>query len=184
MEKNENLFSFGKINKYFIIPFLCPIFLFLTNYFISLYVNIFFYEIKFDDDNDDKLYYDLFKRKSYLISSIAFLSYFAGGSLYFISYIRTGVYNRESKEINSLIIILSILFALSLLFCIDVITSLYFINKKAFEKNIYYLIFMPIFSKFILKNELFKHQILSLFIFLVGLFLLLIPYFSNEKKLK
>ena len=71
---------------------------------------------------------------------------------------------------------------MSLLFCIDVITSLYFINKKAFEKNIYYLIFMPIFSKFILKNELFKHQILSLFIFLVGLFLLLIPYFSNEKK--
>ena len=37
MVKNESLFSFGKINKYFIIPFLCPIFCFLLNHFFKLY---------------------------------------------------------------------------------------------------------------------------------------------------
>ena len=38
-EKNverEFLFSFAKINKYFIIPFLCPIFCMIANYFILL----------------------------------------------------------------------------------------------------------------------------------------------------
>jgi len=95
MGKNESLFSFGKINKYFINPFLCPIFCFITNYFIDLYIFIFVDEKRIDDD---KLYRDFFKKKSYLISSTFLSSYFVGGFLYFISYIRTGTYNRESKE--------------------------------------------------------------------------------------
>ena len=58
MEKNECLFSFGKINKYFLIPFLCPIFFFLLGIFILLYI------YKFIDKTtiyDDKLYRDFFK---------------------------------------------------------------------------------------------------------------------------
>ena len=40
MKKNERIFSFGKINKYFIIPFLCPIFHFLSGYSLRLYSTI------------------------------------------------------------------------------------------------------------------------------------------------
>ena len=36
--KKKHLFSFAKINKYFIFPFLCPVFCFLGNYCIfSIY---------------------------------------------------------------------------------------------------------------------------------------------------
>ena len=70
------------------------------------------------------------KRKSYLLSSIVFLSYFIGGFLYFISYIRTGAYTRESKEINFLKMFF-ILFVMSLLFCFNVICVFYFINHKS-----------------------------------------------------
>ena len=35
-KEKECLFSFAKINKYFIIPFLCPIFCTICNYFINI----------------------------------------------------------------------------------------------------------------------------------------------------
>ena len=75
-----------------------------------------------------------------------------------------------------------ILFVMSLLFCFNVICVFYFINKKTFEKKFYYLIFLPIFSKFILKSKLFRHQIFSLFIILIGVSLLFISFILNEKK--
>ena len=78
MEKYKCLFSIGKINKYFIIPFLCPIFCFLKAFFATLYV-----KIPNENDIDKKI-----KNKIYLLSSSASLSYFGGGLLYFISYIR------------------------------------------------------------------------------------------------
>jgi len=79
MEKRECLFSCGKINKYFIIPFLCPLFCFLTNYFYKLYI-----EIPNEKPVDEKI-----KKKIYFLSSTNSLSYFGGGLLYFITYIRS-----------------------------------------------------------------------------------------------
>ena len=35
-QKNNKLFSFATINKYFIIPFLCPIFCMIGNFFIVI----------------------------------------------------------------------------------------------------------------------------------------------------
>jgi len=48
-------------------------------------------------------------------------------------------------------------------------------NKIVFEKRLYFLLFLPIFSKIILKNELYRHQILSLFISIIGIIFLFIP---------
>jgi len=79
MEKKECLFSCGKINKYFIIPFLCPIFCFLENYFFELYA-----EIPNKNSSDEKI-----KKKLYFLSSAYSLSYFGDGLLYFITYIRS-----------------------------------------------------------------------------------------------
>jgi len=130
MEEKECLFSCGKINKYFIIPFLCPIFCFLTNYFFKLYA-----EIPNKNSADEKI-----KKKLYFLSSTQSLSYFGGGLLYFITYIRSKtkapnksrvsssstieyIYN-EPIEQNNTLKILSILFVISLLLNFNIVCGL------------------------------------------------------------
>ena len=86
------------------------------------------------------------KKKVYLVSSISSLYYFGGGLLYFISSV---------SFIN--------------------ICSLLTFNKNVFEPRLYYFLLLPFFSKIILKSELFRHQILSLFISIIGIIFLFIP---------
>ena len=77
--KKEKLFSFAKLNKYFIFPFLSPIFCFLGNFFLELIYN------------DEGI-----NNKEFLIAIITSLSYIGGGILYFISWIRTRT--EESRD--------------------------------------------------------------------------------------
>jgi len=176
MKKNESLFSFGKLNKYFIIPFLCPIFCFLANYFLKLYNN---------EISKSKEKYDI-KNKLFLISFSLFLSYFVGGLLYCISYIRTQtedlIYNEKIININPLKIFF-IFCVMSLILYFALICGFLSINEKVFEKRLYFLLFLPIFSKIILKDELFRHQILSLFISIIGIILLFISLILIEKEI-
>ena len=201
MKKNESLFSFGKLNKYFIIPFLCPIFCFLANYSIQLYNN---------EISKSKEKYDI-KNKLFLISFSIFFSYLVGGLLYCISYIRTQtedlkkskenkkertgsfasksssssieyIYNKKTININPLKIFF-IFCAMSLILHFALICRFLSINEKVFEKRLYFLLFLPIFSQIILKDELFRHQILSLFISIIGIILLFIPLILNEKEI-
>ena len=182
MKKNECLFSFGKINKYFIIPFLCPIFCFLGNYFFKLYV-----KMPHENSIDENI-----KKKLYFISSTFSLTYFGGGLLYFITYIRAKtesskksrdfpssssiiyIYNDPFEQNNALKMIF-ILLIISLLINLAIICNLLAFNKTLFEKRLYYLLILPIFSKIILKTELFSHQILSLCISIIGIIFLFIP---------
>jgi hypothetical protein len=78
-------------------------------------------------------------------------------------------------EKKSALKIFSILFFMSFLVIFGLIGNLFTINKNVFEKRLYYLLLLPFFSKIILKSELFKHQILSLFISIIGIILLFIP---------
>jgi len=192
MKKYKCLFSFGKINKYFIIPFLCPIFCFLRTFFVILYV-----EIPNENDIDKKI-----NNKIYLLSSSASLSYFGGGLLYFISYIRskpkhTNKLNENKKDRISSdespspfsidyiyndpldqkyeLKIFFILFIISLLEIFALIGNLFTVKKNVIEIRLYYLLLLPLFSKIILKSELFKHQILSLIMSIIGIILLIIP---------
>ena len=209
MEKNKCLFSCGKINKYFIIPFICPIFCFLTNHFYDLYVKFLLENI-----NDKNLFDDKIKKKLYLLSLIFSLSYLGGGLLYFVTYIRsktealkksnenkndktrtvssssiTYIYNDASGHNNTLKIY-SFLVISSLLIIFAIICNIYNlfnlfpfnVKKNDFERRLYYLILLPIFSKIILKNELFSHQILSLSISIIGIILLFIPTVLIIKK--
>ena len=66
--------AFAKINKYFLIPFLCPVFCMLANYFI-----IFINEAK------------VIKKEEFALSFFILLSYVGAGLLYFISYFRQKV---------------------------------------------------------------------------------------------
>ena len=208
MKKNKCLFSFGKLNKYFIIPFLCPIFCFLANYLLKLYISVHNLVIKVENgENDNNI-----MKKAYLISCSISFSYLGGGLLYFISYIRTNtekskkssgninnntvsassissnsssieyIYNEPFIKINSFKII-CILFAFSLFLFLDMSCGLIIINELDFEKRFYFLIFLPIFSRIILKNELLRHQILSLFISFIGLILLFIALIIKNKEI-
>ena len=194
MEKKECLFSCGKINKYFIIPFICPIFCFLGNLFYDLYI-----KLPNENTNVGNSYDDKIKKKLYLISCSFSLNYFAGGLLYFISYIKTKtetsrissvnkndrtrsvssfsityIYNDASGNSHTLKIY-SILIIISLLINCAIICNLFVFNNNVLERRLYYLILLPIFSKFILKSKLFSHQILSLCISIFGIILLIIP---------
>jgi len=188
MKKNECIFSFGKINKYFLFPFLCPIFCYLANLFFDLYV-----ETLNNNPTDEKI-----KKKLYFLSSIYPLSYFGGGLLYFITYIRTKtetskksrvssssieyIYNEPIRQNNTLKIF-SILFIISLLYNCSIICNLLSYKKTVLERRLYYFLLLPIFSKIILKSEIFNHQILSLCISIIGMILLFIPkYYGFEKK--
>jgi len=179
-EEKKPLFSFAKINKYFIFPFLSPVFCFLANFFIGLI-----------SSQEGVNHFD------FLMSLVISLSYVGGGLLYFISWIRTNtektrvnpvftkertsssirlIYNyQEKSEKRKNAKIFGILLLMSIMIAANTEVSVFCEGKYVFEERLYYLFFMPIFSKYILKINIFSHQILSLLIAFVGLILLFIP---------
>ena len=48
-------------------------------------------------------------------------------------------------------------------------------GKNVFQRRLYFLFFIQLFSKFILKENIFKHQYFSLIIAIIGIIFLLIP---------
>jgi hypothetical protein len=176
-EDKECLFSFGKINKYFIFPFLCPIICMICNYLIITIIQ------------DYKL-----ENKQFFLSTFVSSTYIGGGLVYFISWIRTKteetrdnaqlynerkssfvkyIYN-EGIQIDKFKIFLILLF-LSFLLTIFNIIDVYALDKNTFEERLYFLFFIPLFSKILLKTNIFRHQILSIIIGSIGLILLFIP---------
>ena len=132
------------------------------------------------------------KIKDYFVSVYADLTYAAGGLLYFISYYKqkrnkaNDSYSNRIKLLKSfnnnkqetkknpvkkwlLIVLISILILIYTIF-----TALY-MDKHLFEKRLYFVLFIPLFSKIILKEEIYKHQYLSLIISLIGIILFIIP---------
>ena len=180
-KQKQKLFSFAKMNKYFIFPFLCPIYCMLGNLFIGLII-------------DDKG----FKNKEFSITLFICFSYSVGGLLYFISSIRTKtaetkddaiIYREKEREksISSIKFIYNdglrknrfkifgILFIMSSCLSLCTICSLLALDKNVFQERLYFLFFIPLFSKVILKDDIFKHQIVSLIIAVIGMIFLFIP---------
>ena len=174
----QKLFSFAKINKYFIFLFLCPICCMLGNLFICLTI-------------EEKG----FKNKEFSLTLFICFSYSIGGLLFFISSIRTKtaetkdnaiIYSIRERVPSSIkfiynyglkknrFIIFGILFIMSSCLSISAICSLIALDKNVFQERLYFLFFIPLFSKVILKDEIFKHQIESLFIAIIGMIFLFI----------
>ena len=172
----QPLIAFAKINKYFLIPFLCPVFCMLANYFI-----IFINEAK------------VIKKEEFALSFFILLSYVGAGLLYFISYFRQKVdggkeeiiyrerpstsikyiYNEGVKKSFLKECILIIL--LGFLITLFELLSMFSHGKKLFQERLYFLFFIPLFSKFILSDNIFRHQYFSLLIAIFGIILLIIP---------
>jgi hypothetical protein len=177
-EDKECLFSFGKINKYFIFPFLCPIICMFCNYLIISIIQEFHLE-----------------NKQFFLSTFVNSTYIGGGLVYFISWIRTKteetrdivqidserkssfvkyIYNEGGIQTDKFKIFLLLLYLSFLLAIFDVV-DVYALGRNTFEERLYFLFFIPLFSKLTLKISIFKHQILSIFIGSIGLILLFIP---------
>ena len=175
----EGLFSFTKLNKYFIIPFICPIICMISNYFLSLMM-----------DQAD------FDGKQFFLITFVNLSFAGGGLMYFVSWIRNKtdetrdnaivykerqntsqikfIYNDNSIKFPTFTIFF-ILLLISICLAIFNLVDIYSLDRNIFEERLYFLFFISFFSKIILKIDIFSHQVLSLFIGSIGLILLFIP---------
>ena len=185
-EKKENLIGFGKLNKYYLIPFIAPLLGFSANCLIY-YVDV------GEDDNDIRGIF-------FILVFIIFLSYATSGVLYFISSIRsqtekTRFAAKNASERHSLKLIYNIneihkdkikifIYALiiSIILTSEYIRQLYYSNEYEFEERLYFLFFVPIISTIILKKGIFRHQFLSLFIAFLGLIIIFVPFFRDMKK--
>ena len=170
--KKECLFSFSKLNKYFIIPFLCPV--------MDLIREIL---------EDSGMVSDDIKNKDFLIDMLDCLSTLAGGLLYFFAFVRTETEETRNNAMNSkkknkiigYLIIMSLMISFPYIFWLfqRMISD---DNTPILERRIYYYCFLPLFSKFILKSDIFSHQILSLIISYIGMILLSIPIIKVIKE--
>ena len=187
-KNNEGLFSFSKLNKYYIFPFLCPLACIILNVFIT-----FVYEDK------------KFQGNQFLASILICFSYFFGGIFYTFAIRRKlkkgqnkeinnrtlssssieliynendvkDIYNRNVVKIYLLLLIMSILLALFFI-CGD-----YFSTHNILEERFYFFIFIPLFSYYILKYKIYNHHILSLLIAFIGFILILLPVIFVIKK--
>ena len=174
----EGIFSFAKINKYFIFPFLCPIFCMASNYFIEII------------NNDEGLI-----RKDCLLAILECSTFIGGGLLYFISSLRDKteetrdkaktyperissiklIYNDSMEYKRKNIKIFLILFIMALSVSFFDICEVNSFDKNTFEERAYLIFFISIFSQIILKAKIYNHQILSLTIATIGFILLFIP---------
>ena len=146
----KQIIIFSKLNKYFLIPFICPIFYVISNIFMDLIVKA-----------------KVINKKEFFDSICIGLNFFFVGLFYFIPYFNinynkkndinsdvqrnnsgiTHIYNEgiidnyNPCKIMMLIILLSIIIV-----TIDIL-NIYIdiINDNYFVENIYYLIFIPLF---------------------------------------
>ena len=79
------------------------------------------------------------------------------------------------KEKKNNLKIFGIILFISLCIALFIVRDIYATSKNVFEERLYFLFFISVFSKYILKSDIFSHQILSLLIAFVGLILLFIP---------
>jgi hypothetical protein len=135
------------------------------------------------------------ENKQFFLSTFINSTYIGGGLVYFISWIRTKteetrdivqidserkssfvkyIYNEGGIQTDKFKIFLLLLYLSFLLAIFDVV-DVYALGRNTFEERLYFLFFIPLFSKLTLKISIFKHQILSIFIGSIGLILLFIP---------
>ena len=180
-KEKKSLITISTIKKHFMIPLLYAIFNFLYDFF----------EKKFDDT-------EVLKNTAFIKSIIYDLHNVCAGLFYFVPHFQVNVdvntildykekpklirdyfYSKNlqnkdnSKTIKTYILILSLMFAIDDLFWVIIL------YENTLEPRLFHLIFIPLFSKIILKEKIYKHQYFSLLITLIGYIFLIIPVFLN-----
>ena len=184
--ENKSLITFAKFNKFFLIPILLAIFNFLSDL------------LEFIIDQSKVI------KNPEVVKSIFYdISNVFAGFFYFIPYLQVNVNikkkltNKEKSDIVSnyiykkslgniintkkdIIIIILLCLMLSI---DDLLWVLIGEFKDVFEEKLFYLFFIPLFSKIILKEDIYKHQYFSLLISLIGIILIIIPFFLDSTPL-
>ena len=167
--KKKSPITFAKLNKYFLIPFLSPVFcmggnaiknneftstiLMETSYVIAgLFYFIIHFKLKVNKGKEPISYDDI----DYIYNE--------------------NIYNYKEYKLILLILLMSLLMVINE-FLIAFNSGKYLVDLRA-----YYLIFIPLFSKFILKENIYKHHYLSLIIGIIGVIFLLVPIYLDKDK--
>ena len=184
--KKKKCISCGKINKYFIIPFLSPIFIFIRDVLLDQ-------AKKKTSGIRQILQYDLYDG---LMHSSCII-------LYIIEYVRIGKeqkkekkneennnekniveikkeksFELEQKKINKLeisFIIITIGLGLNNYIC----SKMNLGSSPILETRVYHVIFNAVFCRFILGYKINKHQLLSIILTLAGWVLISIPVYPK-----
>ena len=185
----KNLFSFQKLNKYFLLPFFIPIICFSTKFF-SETMKTDGGKIKIENVTSDNTHTFVFLYQ--IIQSICLI---LGGLLYFISVHKSKTRSdsdidlilndtssnsqdnslienikrkktlKNHKKENKKIIIIIFMPFLIIAYNLGIA---YGVKHPQLEKRVYFLFFITLINVFIFKKQLFKHQKLALFITLIG----------------
>ena len=174
---SKSIISFGKINKYYIIPFIAPIFSTLRSYVI--------YTIKNENQN---------LNISFLFLTLSGLAYSGCGFvLYFISYFtQRNKDEKEQKKQSELreknkFIFAFFIFIMAISPVLNLPFGFFAYSKETLQNRYYCFLFIPIFSKLMLNINIYKHQILSLIIsffgFIIFLIIIIMTYEYNSKNM-
>ena len=185
------LFSFQKLNKYFLMPFFVPIICFTTKFF-SERMKTDGYRIDIRDVTSDNTHTFVFLYQ--IIQSICLI---LGGLLYFVSQ-HTSKSRRDSRKSsivsgdtdsvdknknkflkkrkkgncfknNIKVIKKSLIISfMPILLIVYNIGIAYGVKYPQLEKRVYFLLFITLINVFIFKKEIFSHQKLSLIITAIG----------------
>ena len=201
-EKKDCLFSFTKMNKYYLFPFLVPIVCFSTKFCTNPMKSGL-------TDRQKRVNQDAEHTFVFIYLFINGASHILGGLLYFISVVKTkrkpnsedekkdkpkSIKNENSNKSNNNIYydianlesikdkyrkIKIFLFLFFMAFVLTVYNAIkgYATGHPQLEKRLYFLFFFTLFNIFILKKETFIHQKLSLGIALIGMGILFTYFF-------
>lgn len=172
-KKKKNLISCTKMSKFYLFPFITPIFITIRDIMINRI-------IENNNKNEDLSLYFF-----YAICISTFLT--LGGIIFFILdfksfrekqktklMLKADIKRKsELKEENKLHIVL-ILILMSISFAIYISTVLLSLYHTTIEKRQYTIFLIVFLSKFILKKEIYRHQKFSLVLALLGFLLLTI----------
>ena len=177
-EEKKCLISFTKLNRYYIIPFICPFLIYFRSSFLKL--------SKFNGSGLKATFQYEFNES---------LKYCVCGMLYFILYCTTK--NKKEKEglnddINKkekehfenkklkFYLLLSIMVLVYMVFIYN--SEIFSKQFTSFEIRLYYLIFNTILCRIILKENFFSHHFLSLILAVIGWIFISIPIFAKITK--
>ena len=193
MEK-ERLFSIQKMNKFYLFPFLVPIFCFCTKFFSE--------PMKYptEEKNIKDVSEDNEHRFVFLYQMINSTSLIWGGLLYVVSYFRSkkenededrknlrrtfqkvldegkGVEDYKKNKLKSI----SIMIFMSLIITVYNIIKGYGTGHPQLEKRLYFLFFFTLINLFLFKRQIYSHQKLSLLIGLIGMVCIFATFFLTD----
>ena len=191
MKGTKHLFSFQKLNRYYIMPFLVPLICFSTKFF-STPLKDNDGEVKLPDITPDNEHTFVFLYQMINSTSLIF-----GGFLCFVSYIETKTKREKTRkstmergmldELNlandkvgykkrkwRTIIIISLM---SIIITVYNIIKGYATKHKLLEKRLYFLFFFLLINRLFYKKHIFSHQKFAIGIAFIGMALIFAMFF-------